>query len=122
MARFIPNQAGIRKLKADQEKALNLTADIIAQRIDPQVPFRTGFLSQSALNGGRRIPTSKDTDAIKFIQYKAPYALKMYYGVGYNFSKNSHPQAQAFWGRELMTNKSEIEKIFKAAYKQIGGK
>jgi hypothetical protein len=120
-AKLIPDRAGIRKLERKSSLALNLTADLLAQRIDPQVPFKTGALAQSAFQHGRRIRDYKDTDIVKFIAYTAPYATKVYYGENLNFTRDKHPQARAYWGREDMANTMLIERIYKRAYQIVGG-
>ena len=46
------------------------------------------------------------------VVWNTPYAKKMYYGVGYNFSKYSNPNAQAKWFDEAKAKKmKEWEKI-----------
>jgi hypothetical protein len=120
--KIIPNRAGIRNLHRKSELALRLTADLMAQRINPQVPFKTGALSMSAFQGGRRVPNLKDTATIKFIAYTAPYAVKVYYGEGLKFTRDKHPQAQAFWGRRDMGDQLLIQRIYKIAYRKVGGR
>lgn len=55
----------------------------------PYTPFRTGNLMNSATRG--------TTIGSGEVIYNAPYARAMYYGTGYNFSKEAHPQAGAQW-------------------------
>lgn len=56
---------------------------------DKYVPMRTGVLKKSGILG-TRIGSG-------LIEYAAPYAKKMYYGVTIHFSKSRHPLAQAMW-------------------------
>ena len=39
------------------------------------------------------------------VVWNTPYAKKMYYGVGYNFSKDSNPNAQAKWFEKAKATK-----------------
>lgn len=56
---------------------------------DPYVPMKTGTLVKSGIRG--------TTLGSGMIVYNAPYARRMYYGIGYNFNRTKHPNAQAFW-------------------------
>ncbi|TQI66264.1 minor capsid protein [Clostridium sp. KNHs216] len=56
---------------------------------DPFVPFRTGELDLSA-----KLGTDIGSGEVDYI---APYARKMYYGLSFDFDRSSHPQAQAQW-------------------------
>lgn len=55
----------------------------------PYVPYLTGYLMNSG-NTGTVIGSGE-------IEYNAPYAKAVYYGVHRNFSKLKHPQASAQW-------------------------
>lgn len=56
---------------------------------DKYVPMRTGILAKSGILG-TRIGSGE-------IEYTAPYAKKLYYGVNIRFSKSRHPLACAKW-------------------------
>lgn len=56
---------------------------------DKYVPMRTGILVKSGILG-TRIGSGE-------VDYIAPYAKKMYYGVTIRFSKSRHPLACAKW-------------------------
>lgn len=63
----------------------------------PYVPFRTGYLEKSGITG-TVIGSGK-------VIYNAPYAKKNYYGKHFNFSKDKHPQACAFWFEKTKAQK-----------------
>ena len=51
------------------------------------------------------------------IEWNTPYAHKLYYGVNYNFSKDSNPHARAKWFEEAKAkNMRNWEKIINANY------
>ncbi len=72
----------------------------------PYVPMDSGALDQT-------VNITKG-----YVEYKVPYARKMYYGQGLNFSKDKHPLATAKWDKAMITAKGaqlarEIEKYAK---------
>ena len=74
------------------------------------VPMRTGNLMISGNTG--TIPGSGR------VEYNAPYAIPMYYGVGFHFSKDKHPQACAQWFETAKATKKDawikgVNKIMK---------
>ena len=70
-------------------------------------PMDTGNLMSSGITGSN-IGSGQ-------LLWTAPYAKKMYYGVGYNFSKDSNPNARAKWFEEAKAKKmKEWEKILNA--------
>lgn len=76
----------------------------------PYVPMRTGNLMNSGVTG-TVIGSGK-------IEYNAPYAKCMYYGVGFHFSKDKHPQACAQWFEKAKAAKKDawlngVNKIMK---------
>lgn len=71
---------------------------------DPFVPFREGYLKNSATiaNDG------------SFVQYSMPYARRLYYGTSFNFK--GAPQRGALWGeRSMAINHKAIEKATQRA-------
>ncbi len=89
--------------------------DILQPILDTQVlkdsnyyaPMDTGNLMSSGITGSK-IGSGQ-------LLWTAPYAKKMYYGVGYNFSKDSNPNARAKWFEEAKAKKmKEWEKILNA--------
>ena len=76
----------------------------------PYVPMRTGNLMNSGVTG-TVIGSGK-------IEYNATYAKCMYYGVGFHFSKDKHPQACAQWFEKAKAAKKDawlngVNKIMK---------
>lgn len=76
----------------------------------PFVPMRTGNLMNSGQTG-TVLGSGK-------IEYNAPYAKRMYYGVGFHFSKDKHPQACAQWFEKAKALKKDdwlkgVNKIMK---------
>lgn len=57
---------------------------------DPFVPMDTGMLAHDAVDTFVEY-------GVGIIHHKVPYAAKMYYGEGLNFSKDKHPLATAKW-------------------------
>ena len=55
----------------------------------PYVPFRHGHLFRSGI-AATRIGSGE-------IEYNAPYARRLYYGIRMHFSRDKHPQASAQW-------------------------
>ena len=71
------------------------------RQCDPLTPMKTGNLIKSGQEG-TKIGSGE-------IEYTAPYARRMYYGEGYDFSKETHPQAGAKWfDRMKVSHKEEI--------------
>ena len=66
---------------------------------DPFVPFRYGNLRNSGITG-TSIGSGK-------VQYNAPYAKPMYYGIHLHFSKDKHPQACAQWFEKAKATKKD---------------
>lgn len=57
---------------------------------EPYVPMRDGPLSQNV------------EVTPKHLRYVSPYASRMYYGIGFKFSKDEHPLATAKWDEVAM--------------------
>ena len=70
-------------------KAQKFIDNEVLKDCTPYVPMRTGFLFKSGITG-TSIGSGK-------VIYSAPYAKKVYYGLGMKFSKEKHPQACAQW-------------------------
>lgn len=64
----------------------------------PYVPFRTGNLMNSGITG-TAIGSGQ-------VVYNAPYARKVYYGRGTQYSKAKHPKACAMWFEKAKAAKS----------------
>jgi len=89
--------------------------DVLQPALDTQVlkdsnyyaPMDTGNLMSSGITG------SKIGSGV--LEWTAPYAKKMYYGVDFNFSKDSNPHAQAKWFEKAKATKiKNWEKILNA--------
>jgi len=77
----------------------------------PYVPMRSGNLMKSGTVG----TTLGKGEVI----YNAPYAKRMYYGVGFNFSKDKHPQACAIWFEKAKA--IHKDKWMRGVQKIVGG-
>lgn len=67
------------------------------------VPMQTGYLAQNV------------EITPKYVRYKAPYAARMYYGVGFRFRKNKHPLATAMWDKVAMqTQRDKLTRAVEA--------
>lgn len=71
------------------ERAQKYLDNQVLKDTDKYVPMRTGILVKSGILG-TRIGSGE-------IDYIAPYAKKMYYGVTIRFNKSRHPLACAKW-------------------------
>lgn len=78
----------------------------------PYVPMRYGDLMRSG-DKGTKIGSGE-------VEYIAPYAKRMYYGLSYNFSKDKHPQACAQWFEKAKA--ANIDAWKNGVQKIIGGK
>ena len=77
------------RLPQNIERAQKYLDSTVLKDTDKYVPMRTGILAKSGILG-TRIGNG-------LIEYIAPYARKMYYGVKIRFGKSRHPLAQAKW-------------------------
>lgn len=78
----------------------------------PYVPMRSGELMRSG-DKGTKIGSGE-------VEYNAPYAKRMYYGLSFNFSKDKHPQACAQWFEKAKV--ANIDAWKNGVQKIIGGK
>lgn len=96
-----------RKLGKNIVRSRRFIANEFARVTDPFVPFRDGYLKNSA---------SIAIDG-SFVLYSMPYARRLYYGKGFNF--NEAPTRGAEWGsRSWAVNGDEV---IKAYARYIGG-
>jgi hypothetical protein len=72
------------------EKTLRFIASTWHRLYDPFVPMDTGTLAHDAVDYSIEGDTA-------IIHHKAPYAHRQYTGEGFNFSKERHPLATAYW-------------------------
>ncbi|MDE7399659.1 MAG: minor capsid protein [Oscillospiraceae bacterium] len=77
---------------------------------DKYVPMRTGILVKSGILG-TRIGSGE-------VDYIAPYAKKMYYGVTIRFNKSRHPLACAKW---FEASKAVNKRSWLAEVRRIAG-
>ena len=78
----------------------------------PYVPMRSGELMRSG-DKGTKIGSGE-------VEYNAPYAKRMYYGLSFNFSKDKHPPACAQCFEK--TKVANIAASKNCVQKIIGGK
>ena len=87
------NVSGVpKKVRAICENpALGLAASSEAARLmDKFVPMRTGALASS-------VDSTKPWE----VSYTMPYAKRLYYGDGFSFSKEKHPNARSRWDKGM---------------------
>lgn len=84
----------LQKLCQDKQTMLEIH-NLFAKMMDPYVPFLEGPLSQ----------TLEITD--KGVKYLQPYAHYQYTGEGFNFTKDDHPLASAYWDKTMMAQKGD---------------
>lgn len=95
------------KIKAHIETLQPILDTQVLKDSNYYAPMDTGNLMSSGITGSK-IGSGQ-------LLWTAPYAKKMYYGVGYKFSKDSNPNAQAKWFEKAKANKmKEWEKILNA--------
>lgn len=90
------------------ERAQKYLDSQVLRDTDKYVPMRTGILAKSGILG-TRVGSGK-------VEYIAPYAKKMYYGVTIRFNKSRHPLACAkFFEASKAVNKrswlAEVRRI-----------
>ncbi len=90
------------------------------RKMFPYIPFVTGMLASTTDIEKQISPEKAMLTGIENIEqnihFKAPYASNMYYGDGFNFTKDQHPLAQARWaqvaaelhGQELVDSLKEF--------------
>lgn len=103
-------QACIGRFNKKFSKAQKFLDNEVLKDSAPYVPMRTGMLMKSGVLG-TVIGSGK-------VEYNAPYASRMYYGVGFHFSKDKHPQACAQWFEKAKATKKKdwlkaVDKIAK---------
>lgn len=96
----INTQACIGRFSKKYSTAQKFLDNEVLKDSAPFVPMRTGNLMNSGQTG-TVIGSGK-------IEYNAPYAKPMYYGIGFNFSKDKHPQACAQWFEKAKALKKKI--------------
>lgn len=106
----INTQACIGRFNTKYSAAQKFLDNEVLKDSAPFVPMRTGNLMNSGQTG-TVIGSGQ-------IEYNAPYAKTMYYGVGFNFSKDKHPQACAQWFEKAKALKKKdwmngVDKIVK---------
>lgn len=89
------NKGAVKRITGDRRVGI-FTAESFAKHANPFVPMYTGALSQNY-----------KTEPYK-VTYTAPYARKMFYGTGFNFSKESHQLATARWDKATKTAKGNV--------------
>ena len=77
-----------RSCKEDVQRAQKWLDNEIVKDCQPFLPFLTGELQDS---------TSSSVLGSGIIEYDVPYAIRLYYGVDFNFSKRKLPLAGPYW-------------------------
>ena len=65
------------------------------RKMEKYVPWLSGTLAQT---------TEVSAEGVTYIQ---PYAHYQYVGEDFNFTKDTHPLATAYWDKAMMTNEGE---------------
>lgn len=104
------NVAKVAKRIGDRTRSIQPILDNqVMKDSNYYIPFDTGTLSGSVIRA-----TSLGSG---IVEWNTPYAKKMYYGVDFNFSKDSNPNARAKWFEEAKSKRmKEWEKIINANY------
>lgn len=78
-----------RRFGAQYKRAQQWLDNEVLKDSDEYLPFRTGNLRSSGIRG--TVIGSGE------IEYNAPYAKAVYYGINRRFSKEKHPKASPMW-------------------------
>lgn len=81
----------------NDEETMLLVHAVLAQIVDPYVPYDTGYLSQESVE--------IEPDGVV---YTAEYAWRQYYGVDFNHKKEVHPLATALWDKVAMETQFDV--------------
>lgn len=99
------NEAAIeQKLKqlTQDDQAMLEIHNLFAKMCDPYVPFLEGPLSQT-------IEVTPE-----YVKYTQPYAHYQYTGDNFNFTRDYHPLASAYWDKAMMLDhEEEFEELVK---------
>lgn len=97
------------RISGNIERAQKYLDSQVLKDTDKYVPMRTGILVKSGIIG--TVIGSGE------IEYTAPYARKVYYGVNINFSKSRHPLACAkfFEASKAVNKQSWIDEVRRIA-------
>ena len=92
-----------------------------ARYMDRFVPFDTGTLAETVIQGGEPTRNVKSTT----ITYAQPYARYVYYGISksgkrLNYQKDKHEDATSYWDKYMWT--AYKDDILKSDQKKVGGK
>jgi hypothetical protein len=103
----INRSALISKFERRTDDAQRFLDNEVLRQSRPFVPFLQGTLANTAL--------VEEPGKIVYVQ---PYARRLYYGVGFNFTKQHHPRAGAKWTDRAKASflndwKRGVEKILK---------
>ena len=79
----------LRRFNNQYDRAQMWLDNQVIQDSTPYVPMNTGALFKSAITG-----TELGSGEVV---WDTPYARRCYYGENFNFRKDKHPHAQAYW-------------------------
>lgn len=82
----------VRKI-ASNDKVGTFIASECVRLMSPYVPMDTGMLYQQVV-----------VEPFK-VTYTQPYAKKIYFGTGFNFSTEKHPLATSHWDKAMFSAK-----------------
>lgn len=74
------------------QQSIYIVSDQVMKDCNMYVPMDTGALRNSSI-------THSDLSNGQ-IRWVTPYARRLYYGVGFNFSRHLNPRAQALWAEK----------------------
>ena len=83
----------LKKLAPKIKNVRAVVYNEVTRYADPFTPFAEGDLLSSLK------PIIKNGEYHGW-EYTVPYAKKVYFGIDYDFSKDVHPLARAYWVRE----------------------
>lgn len=97
------------RISGNIERAQKYLDSQVLKDTDKYVPMRTGILAKSGIIG--TVIGSGE------LEYSAPYARRVYYGVNINFSKSRHPLACAkfFEASKAVNRKSWLDEVRRIA-------
>lgn len=92
-------------------KSLQELADETSKKINPYVPWKTGALGRS-----KRVRYDPKNRDVQFT-WSRVYAEHQFNNIGANFTKDTHPQAQAEWTKPILDNSPLMKELVNTNFK-----
>jgi hypothetical protein len=108
---FLDEKGIEKKINKSLDRTQYLLDNKVQKDTSPYVPMLTGELDRSV------IPSAQSGKGL--LVYSMKYARRLYYNLGFNFTKTFHPKAGAFWFEvSKKINKKSWIKFAKGGFKK----